>query len=211
MIYRDFYQELRGRIGEWAAREGKDSKALKDILLAPDFFHLLCKLMFDPHVPTIEKVKVGSAITYFVSSTDVIPEGLMGPAGYIDDVNVSEVIDCTQGLIRIFRERYLCEAEVKIVVIDADLNADPELQETIDINVWSDTETVPEVLTLTESRLDSWRFTAAISISQTDGLGVLQVSDGDTIYAEYIDADDGHGGYDVAVTDSAVADCSGPV
>jgi len=91
-MYRDFYKELRSRIKEWAAREGKDSKALKYILLTPDFFHLLCKLMFDPRVPTIEKVKVGGAIAYFVSSADVVPEGLVGPAGYIDDVAVAAYV-----------------------------------------------------------------------------------------------------------------------
>ena len=91
-MYRDFYQGLRSRIKEWAAREGKDSKALKYILLTPDFFHLLCKLIFDSRVPTIEKVKVGSAVAYFVSSADVVPEAIVGPAGYIDDVSVAAYI-----------------------------------------------------------------------------------------------------------------------
>jgi len=91
-VYRDFYQELRSRIKEWAAREGKDSKALRYILMAPDFFHLLCRLMFDTRVPTIEKAKVGSAVAYFVSSVDVLPEGLVGPAGYIDDVSVAAYV-----------------------------------------------------------------------------------------------------------------------
>jgi len=91
-MYRDFYQELRSRIKEWAAREGNDSKALKYILLTPDFFHLLCKLIFDPRVPTIEKVKVGSAVAYFVSSADMVPEAIVGPAGYIDDVSVAAYI-----------------------------------------------------------------------------------------------------------------------
>lgn len=91
-MYRDFYQELRSRIKEWAAREGKDSKALRYILMAPDFFHLLCRLMFDTRVPTIEKAKVGSAVAYFVSSVDVLPEGLVGPAGYIDDVSVAAYV-----------------------------------------------------------------------------------------------------------------------
>ena len=88
----DFYQKLRSRVKEWAAQEGKDSKALKYILMAPDFFHLLCKLMFDPRVPTIEKAKLGSAIAYFVSPIDVVPEGLIGPAGYIDDVALAAYV-----------------------------------------------------------------------------------------------------------------------
>ncbi len=75
----DFYQKLRSRVKEWAVREGKDNKALKYVLLAPDFFHLLCKLMFDPRVPGSEKAKVGGAIAYFVSPIDLVPEGLIGP------------------------------------------------------------------------------------------------------------------------------------
>ena len=88
----DFYQKLRSRIKEWAVEEGKDSKALKYILMAPDFFHLLCKLMFDPRIPKIEKAKVGGAIAYFISPVDVVPEGLVGPAGYIDDVALAAYV-----------------------------------------------------------------------------------------------------------------------
>lgn len=88
----DFYQKLRSRVKEWAVREGKDSKALKYVLLAPDFFHLLCKLMFDPRVPRSEKAKVGGAIAYFVSPIDVVPEGLIGPVGYVDDVALAAYV-----------------------------------------------------------------------------------------------------------------------
>ena len=88
----DFYQKLRHRVKEWAAREGKDSKALKYVLMAPDFFHLLCKLMFDPRVPSTEKAKIGSAIAYFISPIDVVPEGLVGPVGYVDDVALTAYV-----------------------------------------------------------------------------------------------------------------------
>jgi len=91
-MYRGFYRGLRRRLKEWSAREGKDGKALKYILLTPDFFHLLCKLMFDPRVPTIQKAKVGSAVAYFISSTDVVPEAIVGPVGYIDDVSVAAYV-----------------------------------------------------------------------------------------------------------------------
>jgi uncharacterized membrane protein YkvA (DUF1232 family) len=60
--------------------------------MAPDFFHLLCKLLFDPRVPGREKAKVGAAVAYFISPVDVIPEGLVGPAGYIDDVALAAYV-----------------------------------------------------------------------------------------------------------------------
>jgi len=88
----DFYQRLRERITNWAAREGRSSSVFNYILLAPDFFHLLCKLMFDPRVPGREKKKLGAAIAYFISPVDLIPEGLVGPAGYVDDVALAAYI-----------------------------------------------------------------------------------------------------------------------
>ena len=88
----DFYQRLRERITNWASQEGKESSVFKYILIAPDFFHLLCKLMFDARVPNGEKKKVGVAIAYFISPVDLIPEGLVGPAGYIDDVALAAFV-----------------------------------------------------------------------------------------------------------------------
>jgi uncharacterized membrane protein YkvA (DUF1232 family) len=89
---KDFYQKLRMRLKEWAAGTGKDSTALKYVLLAPDFFHLLCKVLLDRRVPAREKAKVGGAIAYFMSPLDVVPEGLFGPAGYVDDVALAAYV-----------------------------------------------------------------------------------------------------------------------
>jgi len=88
----DFYQKLRERVNTWAAREGKDSTILKYVLMAPDFFHLLCKLLLDPRVPGREKAKIGAAVAYFISPIDVIPEGLVGPVGYVDDVALAAYV-----------------------------------------------------------------------------------------------------------------------
>ena len=88
----DFYQKLRVRVKDWASREGKESAVFKYVLIAPDFFHLLCKLMFDSRVPGREKKKVAAAIAYFISPIDLIPEGLVGPAGYIDDVALAAYV-----------------------------------------------------------------------------------------------------------------------
>ena len=92
MEKKDFYQKLRIRLKEWAAGTGKDSTALKYVLLAPDFFHLLCKVLLDRRVPAREKAKVGGAIAYFMSPLDVVPEGLLGPAGYVDDVALAAYV-----------------------------------------------------------------------------------------------------------------------
>ena len=88
----DFYQRLRERVKNWASGEGKNSTVFKYVLIAPDFFHLLCKLLFDSRVPGREKKKVAAAIAYFISPVDFIPEGLVGPAGYIDDVALAAYV-----------------------------------------------------------------------------------------------------------------------
>lgn len=82
----DFYQQLRNRIKAWEIKEGANHTWAEYILLAPDLFHLLCKLAMDKEVPSKEKAKLAAAIAYFVSPIDIIPEALVGPVGYVDDI-----------------------------------------------------------------------------------------------------------------------------
>ena len=82
----DFYRELRQRIHRWAEGKGKDYQYLEYLLLLPDFFYLLIRLLMDERVPFSEKARLGLAIAYFISPIDIIPEGVLGPAGYADDL-----------------------------------------------------------------------------------------------------------------------------
>lgn len=83
----DFYQKIRWSIRTWAkSREGQTSQYLDFLLAAPDLFHLLIKLMADPDVPAQEKTRLAVVIAYFVSPLDLLPEMLLGPVGYLDDI-----------------------------------------------------------------------------------------------------------------------------
>ncbi len=83
----DFYQQLRGEIRDWLeTKTGKSSKWSEYLLLAPDLFHVMCKLAIDPDVPKSGKAKLAVAIAYFVSPIDLLPESFVGPLGYVDDV-----------------------------------------------------------------------------------------------------------------------------
>ena len=83
----DFYLRLRSKITRWAKTPGgKRHHLLNTLLLAPDFFHLLCKLSVVPEVPLKHKAQVAAALTYFAAPIDLMPEALMGPAGYADDL-----------------------------------------------------------------------------------------------------------------------------
>jgi uncharacterized membrane protein YkvA (DUF1232 family) len=82
----DFYQALRARIAQWLEGKGKGFRHAQLLLLAPDLFHLLTRLMLDRRIPVGEKAGLGAALAYFLSPIDLLPEAFLGPAGYIDDV-----------------------------------------------------------------------------------------------------------------------------
>jgi uncharacterized membrane protein YkvA (DUF1232 family) len=83
----DFYRQLRNKINSWLqGNEGKNHKWAEYLMLVPDMFHLLCKLVMDPDVSPAEKAKLGAVIVYFVSPIDFIPEGFTGPLGFLDDL-----------------------------------------------------------------------------------------------------------------------------
>jgi uncharacterized membrane protein YkvA (DUF1232 family) len=85
---RDFYQKLRTRIRKWLeGKEGKTHKWAEYIL-----FHLLCKLVTDDDVSPKEKAKLAAAIAYFISPFELIPEAVVGPIGYIDDVALAAYV-----------------------------------------------------------------------------------------------------------------------
>lgn len=91
--HRDFYQGLRKKVVQWASSgEGQDNKWTEYILIVPDLFHLLWKLTLDPEVPRKTKVKLGIALAYFISPIDLIPEGILGPLGYTDDLVITALV-----------------------------------------------------------------------------------------------------------------------
>ena len=89
----DFYQDLRTKIKKFlSTKEGKTNKFYEYLLLVPDIFHLLCKLTIDKEVDVKDKAKLAAAIVYFVAPVDLLPEGLVGPAGYLDDLALSAYV-----------------------------------------------------------------------------------------------------------------------
>jgi uncharacterized membrane protein YkvA (DUF1232 family) len=88
-----YYHELRKKFKSWIQTdEGKDHKWSEYLLAAPDLFHLLCKLSIDKDVPVKEKAKLAGVIAYFVSPIDLVPEAIVGPIGYIDDIALAAYV-----------------------------------------------------------------------------------------------------------------------
>ncbi|MFH1760858.1 MAG: DUF1232 domain-containing protein [bacterium] len=87
-----FYRKIRAKIRAWIGKKGMKSKHAEYILLAPDFFHLLCALVRDTGIPGADKAKLAGAVAYFISPFDILPEAIYGPGGYIDDIALSIMV-----------------------------------------------------------------------------------------------------------------------
>lgn len=86
-----FYDRLRRRIAEPLA--GKVGTPLADtLLLAPDLFVLLVRLFSDRRVPKSSRSLVGGALVYFLLPADLLPEMLLGPGGFLDDVVLAAAV-----------------------------------------------------------------------------------------------------------------------
>jgi uncharacterized membrane protein YkvA (DUF1232 family) len=84
---RRFYDRLRSSIRQYVERRGKAvEKSSEFLLLVPDVFVLLWRLTRDSRVSGKDKVLLGSGIAYFILPFDLIPEAIVGPIGYLDDL-----------------------------------------------------------------------------------------------------------------------------
>lgn len=86
----DFYMKLRKKIENYLREH--DNQYADYLLLAPDLFHLLVKLSMDERVPSDKKAKFALVIAYFISPIDLLPELLLGPLGYLDDIALTAYV-----------------------------------------------------------------------------------------------------------------------
>lgn len=118
---------------------------------------------------------------------------------------------CHAGQVTIEEDVSSCDGSVAFRVVDLDLNLDPGEVETATLEVTSTTESVPEIVTVTESGPNTSRFEGSIATgtgpAQTDG--VLQTAHGDVVTVTYRDADDGTNRSSLSYATSEI-DCAGP-
>jgi uncharacterized membrane protein YkvA (DUF1232 family) len=82
-----FYDKVRKNIREYLEKKGSVAgKSGEYLLLVPDMFMLLWRLINDPRVNSKNKVLLGSGLAYYLFPLDIMPEAFMGPLGYIDDL-----------------------------------------------------------------------------------------------------------------------------
>jgi subtilisin family serine protease len=134
-----------------------------------------------------------------------------GPAQVVGLASTAPLFTCSsEGIVAMSGSRQGCSSTVSIDVVDCDLNLDDGVPDTATVLVTSDSEPAGEIVLVTEIGPEVSVFNGSIDLSETDAPGVLQVREGDTMTVTYIDADDGHGGFDVSVQSSADIDCTGP-
>ncbi len=82
-----FYDRMRERIRSYLEKKGMVAgKTGQILLLAPDVFVLLWRLVNDSRVDSKNKAALGGGIAYFIFPLDITPEAFFGPLGYIDDI-----------------------------------------------------------------------------------------------------------------------------
>ncbi|USG67279.1 DUF1232 domain-containing protein [Brevibacillus ruminantium] len=81
-----FYDKLRAKIEAFIRERSGNEAVAKYVLLAPDLFVLLARLLVDKRIGLQSKALAGAAVAYFISPIDFIPEAVVGPVGLLDDV-----------------------------------------------------------------------------------------------------------------------------
>ncbi len=122
------------------------------------------------------------------------------------------LVNCSDaGAAQLDRAKYSCAATLATLrVVDCGLNTSDSVIDTVTVLVTSTTDTAGEVVTLTESSPEAAAFLGSVPMSTGNVAGSLQIGTGDTITLLYIDADNGQGGNNIMVTDTAVVDCTPP-
>ena len=89
-----FYDRLRKRILATVEKRGGklSSGAVKALLLVPDIFILLVRLTLDKNVPAPTRAMIGGVLAYFILPMDLLPEAILGGAGYLDDLVLAAAV-----------------------------------------------------------------------------------------------------------------------
>lgn len=90
---RDFYQHLRKRVQDWEkSDDSRSHKYIEYILAIPDFFYVIWQLVKDNRIPNDIKIKLGGLVIYWIFPIDLIPDFILGPFGFLDDLALTAVL-----------------------------------------------------------------------------------------------------------------------
>jgi uncharacterized membrane protein YkvA (DUF1232 family) len=89
-----FYDRLRARVLDTVERRAGrlPEDVVIALLLVPDIFILMVRLTLDKELPRRSRLLIGGALAYFISPFDLLPEAILGPVGYLDDLVVAVAV-----------------------------------------------------------------------------------------------------------------------
>ena len=97
-------------------------------------------------------------------------------------------VNWNHGTIKFSKDTFLSNDLIQVRVIDSDLNLNPEMIDTVDIEIFSDSDASGLSITAIETSERSGNFISTCSLSQNTSSGnVLYAIPGDTIMAQYDD------------------------
>ncbi|MCD4655590.1 hypothetical protein K8T06_16840 [bacterium] len=120
----------------------------------------------------------------------------------------------SDGVLSIDQGVYGPSMSISATVRDCDLNTNPAVADSTTVNIGTSIGNDLETLTLIETTPNSSIFNGFLNLSpntSTPGNGQMEVVHGVTITVTYIDANDGHGGHNIAKTVTASVDANPPV
>jgi len=115
-----FYDRVRGKIKEFVEERGERlGPAAEFLLFVPDVFMLMFRLVRDARVSAANKALVGVGLAYYILPIDIIPEAIVGPMGYIDDLILgvfilNKILNDTDH--EIVREHWSGQGDVLVVI-----------------------------------------------------------------------------------------------
>lgn len=132
---------MRRQVHEWVEGKGAGHRHAGYILLAPDLVHLLVRMTLDDRVDTGSKARLGAALAYFVSPIDLIPEAILGPIGFTDDIAVAclalNAVLNREGNRDIAREHWQGDEDLLVVIQGVLAKA----HEVLGSKIWSQVQT----------------------------------------------------------------------
>ncbi len=88
-----FAGELEARLRVWlAGEEGAEYPHGRLLAATPDLFRLIVSLLTDERLPSSTRALLVATVVTVVSPSDFLPEALLGPVGFEDDLLVLALV-----------------------------------------------------------------------------------------------------------------------
>lgn len=89
-----FYDRLRLATLQWAGERGGITLhgLTKGLLIAPDCFILLWRLIKRRDIRKRSRLLLAFALTYFLLPIDIVPDWILGPLGFADDLMLAAAV-----------------------------------------------------------------------------------------------------------------------